>query len=116
MNDLTDPDERRARIIAARRDGGTCARCGRALAAGETVWMEGLTVGGAHRLGPVGVECASPELLRATDGTEPARCEHCGRGVYYRDGSWSSVRRLALCSLVCSSRYHAARRTRKARP
>ena len=117
-DDVTRPlteEERRARIITARRTGGVCAGCGRALGDGETVWMERLSVGRTHRWGPVGAGCASPEFLQATEGAEPARCEHCDRGVYYRDHSWSGRRRLALCSLVCNGRYHAARRAREAR-
>ena len=107
-----DEDERRrARIHAARHDGGLCAGCGRALAADEPVWWESFTAadrGARARLwAPVGRECASPELLRATAGKEPAWCRACGRGVYRRAASRAQDR--VLCSRLCRQRYAAAR-------
>ena len=113
MSDPIDQEQHRARVLAARRTGTLCAGCGRALAADEPVWLERLPVGGTYRRAPVGAECASPAFLRATDGLSPLPCAHCGRGVYYRDGAWSSIRRRALCSRVCDSRYHTARRRGK---
>ena len=105
-------EEGLARIQAARRDGRSCALCGRGLAEGETVWMERVVVAlSGWRLrsyrAPVGAGCASPELVRATEGAAPERCAGCGRGVHYRSGAHS--RRVALCSKRCSSRYQQAR-------
>jgi hypothetical protein len=116
-------EEERERLHAARRQGGLCAACGRELGAGETVYRERIAividrsvgVGMSHystvAQAPVGVECASPELLRHVEGTEPERCAGCGRGVYYR--SRSSTRRQAICSKLCNSRAVADRRKRR---
>jgi len=111
--DVGDDDERRRALLhAARRDGGLCAGCGRALADGEPVWWARLALRGAygwisHRWGPAGRECAPPETLRATDGREPARCVGCGRGVYYE--SAPPPRRAPTCSKRCAGRYRMAR-------
>ena len=100
------PDER-ARIHAARRNGGMCAVCGRAFLEGETIWMEPIAVhdeygGTTHWRVPVGAECASPETIRATCSTEPERCAGCGRGVYYgATAPGRARRRQALCSRLC---------------
>ena len=102
-------DEERARMYAARTRGGMCARCGRGLAEGETVWMERLTGGlwGRRRaprfvLVPVGAECASASFRAATAGTEPVACVGCGRGVYVQPDR--RRRRRVACSRRCSAR------------
>ena len=107
-------DEGRARIQAAKVRGGTCALCGRALAEGETVWIERLGVGPAYNgrgaiywRAPVCGACASPASRAETEGTEPERCAGCGRPIYY--GATARGRRVALCSKRCGSRYHQAR-------
>ena len=97
-------EEGRARIHAARRDGGICAACGRELVEGETIWMERLTVRGeygdmSYWHVPLGAECITPETVRNTCKVQPERCVGCGRGVYYR--SSSGRRRRALCSRAC---------------
>ena len=58
-------EDGRERFHAARRVGGLCAACGRGLAPDETVYVERFAVGTAYAYGPVGVECASAELLDA---------------------------------------------------
>jgi hypothetical protein len=105
-------EEERARIHAARRAGGLCGLCGRALAEGEPIWMERLEVGDdygrvRHWRAPVGRECALPEVLSATEGVAPEPCVVCGRGVYYQTPN--SRRRLAHCSRRCAGRYQWAR-------
>ena len=80
-------EEERERFHAARRQGGMCAACGRTLDAVEVVYREAFTIAidGRRRtpaVGPVGAECASPELLRQVEGSEPERCAGCGRGVH----------------------------------
>ena len=105
-------EEERARIHAARRDGGICALCGRAFVDGETIWMARVAIYGEYGEStrwrvPVGAECASPELVRATCSAEPERCAGCGRGVYYPFAH--PHRRLAFCSKRCAGHYHAAR-------
>ena len=107
-------EEDRARIRTARRDGGLCGLCGRALAEGEPVWMERVEVGTYHSgrgaiywRAPVCAACASPAFRAKTEGTGPERCAGCGRGLYYAGSG--GRRRLALCSTRCSSRYQGAR-------
>ncbi len=107
-------EEARARIQAARRDGGLCGLCGRALADGEPVWMERVEVGPYHSgrgaiywRTPVCGACASPAFRAETDGTAPERCAGCGRPIYY--GATARGRRVALCSKRCSRRYHVVR-------
>ena len=115
-SDRIDPDDdderRRALIHVARRDGGLCAGCGRALADDEPVWWARFALCGAygwvsHRWAPVGRECARPEALRATADQEPARCAGCGRRVYYQ--ALHALRRVPACSKRCAGRYQMAR-------
>ena len=106
-------EEDRARLFSARHDAGICGGCGRTLDAGETVYLERFMVVRTYRWGPVGRECASPELLAVAEGTEPERCVWCGRGVYYRQGR--STRRQAICSKQCSGRAGGAKQRAKER-
>ena len=88
-------DEQNRRLQAAKTYGDRCAACGRQLDPGETVYWERFAVGekrhtrtGGVRCrsladGPVGVECASPELLERFAGHDPELCAGCGRGVHY---------------------------------
>jgi hypothetical protein len=101
-------EERREQLYTARRYGGMCASCGRVLSADETVYIERFAGGGTWAEGPVGVECASPELLHQVAGQEPERCAGCGRGVYYRGAS--TKRQRALCSRYCGTLVTARRR------
>jgi hypothetical protein len=101
-------EEQREQLFTARRRGGMCAACGRVLSADEPAYIERFVVGGTWAAAPVGVECASPELLQQVAGQEPERCAGCGRGVYYRMAS--SRRRQALCSRACGVRVQAAKR------
>ena len=112
----TPPTEQeRARVQMARHSGDLCARCGRALAEGEPVWIERLAVGiryggrkgVAYWRAPVGAECASPAFRAATEGVEPERCAGCGRGVYYP--ARYRARRVVLCSKRCGTRVTQAR-------
>jgi hypothetical protein len=104
-------EEDRERLYAARRNGGMCAACGRALDAGETAYLEWFAVAGRRVYGPVGKECASPEMLARSAETEPERCTTCGRGVYYRPST--RRRTQAACSRRCAARATAARHRTK---
>ncbi len=111
-------EEERARIHAARRNGDTCAGCGRAFLEGEVIWIERLAIHAGYGEGtywraPVGAECVSSETIRATCNTEPEDCAGCGRAIYYR-ATGPGRRRLALCSKRCATR-HAQGRAREAR-
>jgi len=101
-------DEQRERFQAARRRGGLCAACGRTLGDDEVVYIESFTIGGTYASGPVGIECASAELLRDAKDREPEQCAGCGRGMHYRLAD--SRRRRALCSRNCANRAEAAKR------
>ncbi len=104
-------EDERARIHAARSAGGLCAGCGRALAAGEPVWIELVVVnpaGAIRWLAPLGRECASPVFLRETEGRGAVPCAACDRGVYSRS---ADPRRVAtVCSRRCAARWQKARR------
>jgi hypothetical protein len=103
-------EEQRERLHLARRQGGPCAACGRVLGDDEAVYIERFADRRSWVTAPVGVECASPELLEQTKGQQPERCAGCGRGVYYR--SARSIRHQALCSRVCGARVQAAKRSK----
>ena len=99
-------DEQRQWFHAARKSGGLCAGCGRALVAGDTVWYETFATGGrrpAVSWAAVGRECVSPELLSQTEGQEPERRVGCGRGVHYPSGNTmpGNPRTQAVCSRRC---------------
>ncbi len=106
-------EEERARLQAARMSGGTCAGCGRALAAGKPVWWERFDVcrpdgtRSVIRWAAVGRECASPSLVRGTGVGAPARCLGCGRGVHL--GPITRPRAPALCSPRCRRAYEVLR-------
>jgi len=116
-------EEQRERLQSARRSGGMCAACGRTLDVRETAYIERFLLGvrvlrgstvvtyASAAFAPVGVECASSDLLGRTAGAEPERCAGCGRGVYYH--SVRATRRQALCSRRCIA--HAATTRRIAR-
>jgi hypothetical protein len=106
-------EEQRERFYLARKQGGQCVACSRALGADETVYVERFEAGPlAGRLvyatAPVGAECVSPWFLDEMEGQEPERCAGCGRGVYYRRPS--ARRHQALCSRVCGAKVQAAKR------
>ncbi len=106
-------EEQREQFHMARRRGGRCVACDRALDPNETVYIEQFEIGPESGLGvvaraAVGVECASPEFVEEMEGQEPERCAGCGRGVYYRASSIR--RRQALCSRACSARAQATKR------
>ena len=111
MIDQTELEERRARFLRAKGEGGICGACGRALVAGETVWWERLELDPDRVLVrsawwvPVGAECASPSSRAQAEGRSPEHCLGCGRGVVRARSGWV---RLALCSRICSRRYHYA--------
>jgi hypothetical protein len=106
-------EEDRERLFSARHDAGICGACGRALGAAETVYVERFAVVGSYLWGPVGKECASPELLLDVVGSEPGRCAMCGRGVYY--GSGSRRREQTICCRQCAGRSASARQRAKER-
>jgi hypothetical protein len=112
------------RMHEARIQGGLCAWCGRNLHPDETVYVERFLVGtkqllrpGAarHRTSthaPVGVECASQELLDQMNGRTPEPCTSCGRGVFYRRRQ--PTRQQASCSRRCASHGAVARQRARA--
>jgi hypothetical protein len=112
-------EEQREQLHDARNRGGRCAACGRDLADDETVYIEkfmvdtrklvdrGRTGTASSAQGPVGIECASSELLEEAEGKTPERCAGCGRPVVY--GAASARRQRALCSKRCSGRAVKAR-------
>jgi len=106
-------EEQREQFHLARKQGGQCVACGKALGADENVYVERFRIGPmdgwtGYATAAVGAECASPAFLDATQAREPERCAGCGRGVYYR----SSVprRQRAICSRSCIRRAVVARR------
>jgi hypothetical protein len=104
------PDQRN-RIKAARLAGGTCCGCARPLLADEPVYLERfrlLWLRNIPLLAPVGLECASAEMLGATTRVNPEPCAGCGRGVvYYWPGP--RPRTQALCSEGCRNQTDAAK-------
>src|SRR4051812_7800560 len=112
-------DKQIALLNTAKIRGNLCGWCGRTLGDGETVYVELVEVGTrslkaanlvtrrATTQVPVGVECASPELLERTRGQTPEPCVTCGRGVIYR--RISSRRSRTTCSRDCAAR-HSVRR------
>jgi hypothetical protein len=95
-------EEDRDRLHAARQRAESCGACGRPLGAADTVYIERFSVVRSSLQGPVGRECASPELLARTRGVEPERCIGCGRRIYY--GAERPTRRKAACSHRCRVR------------
>ena len=115
-------DAQRERFNAAKDAGGLCATCGRALDAGELVYIEPvaverkpLTAPGARwperpaiRDAPLGAECASPGFLARSAGQTPEPCVGCSRPMHYAKDR--AVRQRALCSRDCRNRAYAAER------
>jgi hypothetical protein len=95
--------DRRSRALADRRAAALCGACGRALAAGETVWLSRVHTGFSW--------CQVPTCRACTRGGRwlpPESCEGCGRLVVFRPSPrrW----RHAFCSDRCRHRwYHRAR-------
>ena len=106
-------DEQRDQLFTARKRGGLCAACGRALDEGEPVYFEHFVF---RRVGPstltlqapVGRECAAPETLAHAAGRDPEPCTGCGRGVFHRKARRG--RQWVLCSRDCRNRAAAAAR------
>ena len=94
------------RFHEARRTAELCAACGRDIVVGETVYIERFTLGTLTMYGPVGIECASTELLERTQHQKPERCAVCDRGVFYR-AAYRRRQRI-LCSQLCAGRAGAA--------
>ena len=105
MSHHEDPEERRARFQRARKEGGICGACGRALAEGELVWWVSFRIGGRYAgagrswLVPVGAECVPADVKQATAGQEPERCAGCGRDVHHLPSKRPRTR--ARCSRRC---------------
>jgi len=99
-------EDQAERLYRARRHGGLCAACGRNLATDETVYIERFEDDRGRRVsylvGPVGVECISDGLRRATKRQDPAWCAGCERPVYYHVGH--TVGKQAMCSQQCRRR------------
>jgi hypothetical protein len=113
-------EEQRERLHTARKNGGQCAGCGRALAADEPVYIEQFTILEQSTISgrrtsvaraPVGVECAAPEFLQETEDADPEQCAGCGRPVYYHGRRKNRHR--ALCARPCANRVVVARRAAK---
>jgi hypothetical protein len=110
-------EAQRERFHHARRRGGQCVACGRALSADETVYIEQFDVGSltgrvVRASAAVGVECASPGFVDEMRGREPERCAGCSRPVFYRRGT-TGRRQQALCSRDCGA--HVAVRNQAAK-
>ena len=107
-------EEQRERLHTARRRGGLCAACGRALGEDEPVFIERFVTGVSrhaeatgwphtvYTAAPVGRECASARALSDARWQAPKPCAGCGRGVYYV--LRPSRARRALCSRGCAAR------------
>jgi hypothetical protein len=105
--------EKHKRMHAARKAGGLCSICGRALSDSEPVYIDQVMVGmrqfvgpNAHPfpiyiLAPVGDECVSAGFLEETKGRDPEPCAGCGRGIFYRKARPNRHR--TLCSRRCRS-------------
>jgi hypothetical protein len=111
-------EDRRRRVTLAheaRRDGRSCAGCGRALDDDETRW---LLSSWDRPQAPFGRECIPSGLLARAEGREGydsrpiERCAGCGCPVCYTRRSWRR-RRWALCSTCCE--YVAGNRRRAER-
>jgi hypothetical protein len=88
-------------FYAARQRGGTCAVCGKPLAAGEPVYLEWFALNRtAYEVGSVGAECAAPESLRNSEGQKPAPCISCGRRMYYELADLAQAP--TCCSRYCT--------------
>jgi hypothetical protein len=97
-----ETEDERERLHAARRNGGMCAACGRALDDGEPVYIERFVVVRSYVHAPVGRECASHGVLARMGQVEPERCIGCERRIYY--GRERITRRKAVCSQRCRAR------------
>jgi len=94
------------RLLEAKHDGGLCAACGRMLDADEPVWNRRLQIrrtwdvyfAETVRWGLVDRECATPEVLEASEGRETVACKGCGRAMHYTP---AQMRRAAVCSARC---------------
>jgi hypothetical protein len=99
-------EEERERFHQARRAGGMCAACGRALEDGEAVYVEPFTIGpadaGTRAYGPVGAECAAPLQVRYAETLESEKCAGCDRPMYYRETTRRHQQ--AVCSRRCRAR------------
>jgi hypothetical protein len=102
-------DEQRQWLFSARRRGGLCAACGRALHDGESVYIEPVVVelkyasaasprSTSTRDACLGQECASRAFVERASILPPARCEGCGRPVFH------GVERARRTHTFCSSR------------
>ena len=98
------------RLHQARRRGGECAACGKALGPEEPVYREPVTVDidrSALGLGrytaafeaSIGAECASPEFVEEARERPPERCVGCGRPMHY--AASKATRTRAVCSRRC---------------
>ena len=83
-------DEAWARIVEAKLDGGICAACGRTLDVREPVWRRRVVprrewtsyFSEVNGWAFVGRECATPDVLRETEGREPVTCRGCNREMH----------------------------------
>ncbi len=110
------------RLHLARRRGGQCAACGKALHPREPVYWEPLVVdidrsalGLRHYTttleAPVATECVSATFRSAMSGQPAERCAGCGRGVYYR--APNPRRQRPACCQRCRGRASVAERARE---
>ncbi len=110
------------RLHLARKRGGLCAACGKALHPREPVYWERVVVdidrsaiGLRHYTtafeAPVATECVSAAFRTAMSGQPAEPCAGCGRGVYYRVPN--PRRRRAACCQRCRVRAQAAERARE---
>jgi hypothetical protein len=120
---ITDDDHAEWLLMReAQKDASCCGKCGKAIGAGEPVWMapfvrHGLCGGHGTTVVPCCEPCGTrPRYRRIWYVPSPFECVTCGRDVYHREvpGRYM-IRGVIACSELCRKAYHAAR-TRKPRP
>ena len=99
--------EFRKMLDAARRTSAACGRCGRALAAGEPVWMSRIYTGHACWQAPTCEACHHGGHWLPTE-----ECGGCGRPVTYRPSRRGRL--YAFCSGRCKDRWYYRVRSRSA--
>jgi hypothetical protein len=104
-------DSQIEQVLLAREQGGFCGWCSRVFGPDDAAYYGRFLIGEAQHVAdgttthrtvlnaPVGVECASPELIAETPGQNPARCEQCSRGVFYLHAR--AHRQRTTCSRRC---------------
>jgi hypothetical protein len=116
-------DSQIEQVLLAPEQGGFCGWCSRVFGPDYAAYYDRFLIGEAqhsthgavtHRtilFAPVGIECASPELIAETAGRTPAPCAQCSRGVFYLHAR--SHRQWVTCSRRCEQYLAMGRTARK---